>query len=133
MIINTTARHCELDNEVRAFAQQRLEKLSRYARDIMEARLIVTAEKYRHTAEITLRLKGHEFVSREQADQPRTAIDLAADRLEHQVRRLKEKRMEHKKGNRTRTADGTSPPEETRGDEAGDEPGDGPSDLPLED
>ena len=129
MIIHTTARHCELDNEIRAFAQQRLEKLSRYVRDILEARLIVTAEKYRHTAEITLRLKGHEFVSREQADQPRTAIDLAADRLEHQVRRLKEKRIEHKKGNRVRTVDGTAPPAEAPEAEGGD----GAADLPMED
>jgi putative sigma-54 modulation protein len=97
MQISTTARHCELDAEVRTFALQRLAKLERFARDIQEAHLIVTAEKFRHTAEITLRLKNHEMVSREESDTSRVAIDQAAARLEQQLRRLKEKRIEHKR------------------------------------
>ncbi len=87
MQISTTARHCELDPEDRLFAQQRLEKLSRYVRDAREAHLTVTAEKYRHTAEILLKLKHREIVSREQSTEPRMAIGLAADRLEEQLRR----------------------------------------------
>src|SRR5438128_2332657 len=51
MQINTTARHCELDPEVRRFAHERLEKFERFARDIQEAHVIVTAEGYRHTVE----------------------------------------------------------------------------------
>ena len=46
MHINTTARHCELDPEDRLFALGRLEKLGRFARDIQEAHLVVTAEGY---------------------------------------------------------------------------------------
>jgi putative sigma-54 modulation protein len=96
MLISTTARHCELDTQVRTFAHQRLEKLGRFARDIQEARLIVTAEKFRHTAEISLRLKHREMISREQADTDQAAIELAAQRLEQQLRRLKDRRTEHK-------------------------------------
>ena len=44
MQINTTARHCELDQEVRSFTQERLEKFNRFARDIQEAHVVVTAE-----------------------------------------------------------------------------------------
>ncbi len=100
MQISTTARHCELDATVRTFAQQRLERFERFARDILEARLTVTAEKFRHTAEITLRLKHHEMASREQADTPHAAIELAAQRLEQQLRRLKDRRTEHKRPGR---------------------------------
>ncbi len=100
MQISTTARHCELDAEVREFALQRLAKLERFARDIQEAHLIVTAEKFRHTAEITLKLKHHEMVSREESDASKVAIDLAAHRLEQQLRRLKEKRTGHKRPGR---------------------------------
>ncbi len=100
MQISTTARHCELDAEVRSFALQRLAKLERFARDIQEAHLVVTAEKFRHRAEITLRLKHHEMVSREESDTNKAAIDLAAGRLEQQLRRLKERRIEHKRAAR---------------------------------
>jgi len=96
MQISTTARHCELDAQVRGFAHQRLAKLERFARDIQEAHLIVTAEKFRYTAEITLRIKHHEMVSREESDTARLAVDQAAHRLEQQLRRLKDRRTEHK-------------------------------------
>ena len=102
MHVTTTARHCELEPEIRQFAQDRLSKLSRYARDILEAHLVVTAEKYRHSAEITLRLKRHEMVSREEANDARAAIEQATGRLEEQMRRLKEKRLERKRGTRAR-------------------------------
>jgi len=128
MDISMTARHCELDQDIRAFAHQRFDKLSRFARDIMGIHLIVSAEKYRHTAEITMRLKGHEMVSREEADDPRGAIDLAADHLEHQLRRLKEKRVDRRKAGRTRPADG-----EARPGPFTDMYGDKPTDLAAED
>jgi len=96
MQISTTARHCELDAQVREFAKQRLGKLERFARDIQEAHLVVTAEKFRFTAEITLKIKHHEMVSREESDTSKLAIDQAAHRLEQQLRRLKDKRTEHK-------------------------------------
>jgi putative sigma-54 modulation protein len=98
MQILTTTRHCELDQEVKLHAQQRLEKLGKFARDIREAHLTVTAERYRHSAEIKLRLNHHELVSREESTEARIAIDLAADRLEQQLRRFKEKRVGRKRG-----------------------------------
>jgi putative sigma-54 modulation protein len=94
MQITTTARHCDLDSGLRDFAQQRVSKLEKFARDIHDAHVIVTAEKYRHIAEITIKVDHREMVSREEATDARAAIDLAVDRLEQQLRRLKEKRVE---------------------------------------
>ena len=100
MKVTTTARHCELDTDVRTFVQQRMERLQRYFRDpndLMEAHVVVVAEKYRHAAEVTLKLRLGEFVGREQADDPRTAVDLAAGRIEAQIRREKGKRQDRKR------------------------------------
>ena len=113
MLINTTARHCDLDEGLKQFAQQRLEKFEKFARDIHEVHLIVTAEKFRTVAEITLRLNHHELVSKQEADEMKMAIDQAADGIEHQLRRFKEKRVERQR--RTRGADGAAPA--TAGDE----------------
>jgi putative sigma-54 modulation protein len=111
MHIHITARHCELDPEVRLFAQQRLEKMARFARDLNEAHLIVTAESYRYSAEITLKLKAKDVVGKEQSTEPRAAIDLLSDRLEQQLRRLKEKRVSRKRVGRS--ADGRAIPSAT--------------------
>ena len=107
MKVSTTARHCELDPEVRIFIQQRLERLLRYVHDpgdIIEAHVVVVAEKYRHSAEITLKLRRGECVGREEADDPRAAIDLAAGRIEAQLRRQKGRLLDRKRAGRGREA-----------------------------
>jgi len=110
MQIVTTTRHCELDPGVKLHAQQRLEKLGKFARDIREAHLTVTAERYRHSAEITVRLGHHELVSKEESNEPKIAIDLAADHIEQQLRRFKEKRVERKRGRGDQAKDSASSP-----------------------
>jgi putative sigma-54 modulation protein len=116
MQIHTTVRHFELDPGDREFALQRLGRLERYARDLGDAHLVVTAEGYRHRAEITLHLKGRELASREEATEARVAIELAVDRLEEQLRRLKEWRVDRKRrpGN---DLDGAAPEAETEAKE----------------
>ena len=100
MQISTTARHCELDPALRQFAERRLDRFARLARDIREAHLVLIAEKYRHTAEILVRLRHGEVTSREESTDPHAAIDRAAERLEEQLRRLNDRRREHRRGGR---------------------------------
>ena len=128
MKINTTARHCELAPEDRQFVQQRLERLLRYfrdPRDLMEAHVVVGVEKYRHSAEITLKLRRGEVVSREEANDSRAAIEQAAEHLEQQIRRLKEKRLSRKRDGQLREiapADSSSAGDEDMLEEFFDEP-----------
>ena len=105
MLVHTTTRHCELEPALKGYVQERFEKFERYARDIHEVRLVVTGEKFRHIAEIALRLNQHELVSREEATEARIAIDLAADHVEEQLRRLKDRRLD-----RAQRAKGTDAP-----------------------
>src|SRR5437762_14121473 len=95
MNVHATVRHCEIDPEVRVHAQERLERLAHYVHDpdeLMEAHVVFACEKYRHSAEVTLKTRRlGEVFSREEADSARAAIDLAAERLEHQLRRAKER------------------------------------------
>ncbi len=93
MQIHLTARHCELGPEVRSFAEQRLEKLQRYDDGIHEVRVIVSAERKIHTAEITLRAHQQDLVITESHTDVIAALELAADRLEDRVRRNKDRRV----------------------------------------
>ncbi len=96
MQISITARQCEITTGVRQFAQQRIEKLEKYASDIHGVHVIVTQEHGDHVAEITLRLNGTELVTKQEAAEAGAAIELAVDRMEEQLRRHKEKRTERK-------------------------------------
>lgn len=117
MRTHVTARHCEFDPEDRLLAEQRLEKLSRYIHDILEAHVVLTAENYRHIAEVTLRLKGHEIAGREEANSPRLALSAAFDHIEHQTRKLKDRRLDWRRGDRTRAIDAMEGPAELDGRE----------------
>ncbi len=109
MEIHLTARHCEIGADLRAFAQQRLEKLNKYDGGILEVRLIVSQERKLHTAEITLRAHQQDVIITESHADARAAIELAADRLEDRVRRRKEKRVSAPR--RASRGNGTLPPE----------------------
>jgi putative sigma-54 modulation protein len=126
MQISTTARHCEIAPELRALAEGRLEKLERYARDLREAHLIVTAEKHRTTAEITLHLTHREVVSREEATDARMAIDLALTHVEEQLRRVKEKRIDRRRPGTERENGAAAPSDSSADEEAAMGPDGGP-------
>ena len=116
MNIITTARHFSLDADDRQFAHQRLERVARFLRERerngVEAHLTITAEKNenRHVAEILLRVRRHELVSREEGTDPRGAVELAVDALERQMRRIADRTAERRKGDRQRTADAVPAP-----------------------
>ena len=78
MQISTTARHCEISPELRELAQAKLQHASRFAHDIREVHLTVTGEKFRHVAEITLRLDHHELVCREESTELKASIGAEA-------------------------------------------------------
>jgi putative sigma-54 modulation protein len=114
MNIITTARHFALDSDDKEFALQRLERVGRFLRERerngVEAHLTITAEKNRHVAEILLRVRRHELVSREEGADPRDAVELAVDGLERQMRRIADRTAERRKGDRQRTADAVPAP-----------------------
>jgi ribosomal subunit interface protein len=116
MDIHTTARHCELTDDDRTFIHERLDKLERFARDIQDVRVVITAEGYRYIAETTVRLKHRDLALREEATDPRRAIDGAAHRLELQLRRIHDRRID-----RRREVNGDGSNSSGAGDTASDE------------
>ena len=121
MQISITARQCEILPGVRQFAQQRLEKLQKYVQDIHGIHVIVRHERNVHLAEITVRVNGTELVCTQQHAEAGAAIELAADRIEEQLRRLKDRRIDRTQ--RTATDKGAigAPETPAAGDELGDE------------
>jgi len=89
MDIITTARHLELASDVREHAERRLRKLERYVSGVQEVHLVLSKEKYRHVAEVTLRANGTDIISRDESDDLVSSIDRVVDRVERQVKKLR--------------------------------------------
>ncbi len=98
MDIYTTARHFDLTPEIREHTENKLKRLARYFDRIHEGHVILTKEKFRYLAEISLRVGGGaDLVSREETPDVFSSIDGAVDRLERQVKRHKD-RLKDRRG-----------------------------------
>lgn len=80
----------------RQMVERKVGKLARILPTVLEAKVMLSAEKYRRTAELTLVAKRQIFRSEETAGDLATAVDLAVDALGRQVRQMKD-RLRRKK------------------------------------
>jgi putative sigma-54 modulation protein len=81
----------------RQAVERKVGKLARLLPKIREARVRLSAEKYRRTARLTLAAKRRVFRSEETAGDLAAAVDLAVDALARQVRQEKG-RLRRRKG-----------------------------------
>jgi putative sigma-54 modulation protein len=87
---------------VRRSIEERLNKNPRFA-PLLEVHVILDVQKLRYVAEIVARSPKGEVVVREVAADVRTSIDLALDRLDDRLKRVRDKRSTQ------RLHDGTRP------------------------
>lgn len=85
---------------------RKLGKLESLWPKIAEARVVLSKEKHRRTATITLAAASHTFRSEETAPDLAVAVDMAVAALGRQVRALKD-RVKHRKGRVGRRAAAT--------------------------
>jgi putative sigma-54 modulation protein len=98
MQILVTFRHVDPTPALKAYAEEKLERVKKYLRRPIDAHVILSVSKERHVAEITLKADHVTMFAQETTHDLYSAIDLALDKLEHQAQRLHEKRRDHNKG-----------------------------------
>src|SRR5262247_3741574 len=96
-IINT--RGLTVSRSYRDRLSQRLTKLAALWPGLVEAKVVLSKEKHRRTAGITVLAPHHTFRSEETAPDLAVAVDLAVEAVGRQVVALKE-RVKHRKGRR---------------------------------
>jgi putative sigma-54 modulation protein len=97
MNIDFTGRQMEIGDDLRQYTQGRLRKITRLLGDTYEMHVILTAEKHRRVAEVTLKFRDHTLVGVEESGDPRISLNRALDKLERQAVRLLERRRTRKR------------------------------------
>lgn len=92
MKVNYTGRHMELTEPLKQFTKERLEKMATYLDDIIDVHVILSVEKHRHEAEITLKTRASAFVASATTDDMYASITQAVDKLEAQAHKQQDKR-----------------------------------------
>ena len=96
MVITVTGRHMEVTPALKAFAEEKANKLTRYYDRIQEIEVILDANKDSTSVEIIVNAEHKDmFIAREAQGDAYASIDLCVNKLERQL-------TEHKKKHRNR-------------------------------
>ncbi len=96
MQVSVTFRHLDPSDVLRNYATERLSKLDKFLEGYIEANVVLSVEKFRHSAEVTILANGTKIVGQEETNDMYSAIDLVMDKLEKQVKRHREKIKDRK-------------------------------------
>jgi putative sigma-54 modulation protein len=97
MQITITARHFELTKAIRDYVESACEKLSRYFDHIINLHVTLTLENSRNICEITLHASKFTLQSESEEMDMYLAIDNTIEKMEGQIKKLKERVTNHQK------------------------------------
>lgn len=92
-----TGRHVEVSEALKAFATERLDKMTTYLEDIMDVHVTLSVEKHRHQAEVTLKTRHSEFIASAETDDMYQSLSQAMEKLETQAHKHAGKRQANAK------------------------------------
>lgn len=96
MHIRTTARHFDLTNDLRDFAEGHIQKLGRYFDHIIDCHLILEMEKSRMAAELKLKVYGTVLTSKHKSFDMYDSVEKVIGKMEVQLKRYKGKLKDKK-------------------------------------
>lgn len=98
MQVMTTFRHMEQSEALKAYAEEKLERVTKYIDEPITAQVYFSVEKIRHIVEIVITGRGITTKASEATNDMYAAIDMVLDKIERQLKRYKEKLKDHKPG-----------------------------------
>ncbi len=94
MNLSVSGHHLEVTPAIRQYVQSKLGRVTRHFDHVIDAHVILTADKLRQKAEVTLHVRGKDLHCESEEEDLYAAIDLLADKLDRQVLRYKDKLYE---------------------------------------
>lgn len=93
---NFTFKGMDSSPSIAQYAEKKFSRLERYFYGPVHAHVILRREKFREIVEVILSGDGETIVVKEETDDIYSSIDFAYESLEKQVKKLKEKKQEHR-------------------------------------
>jgi putative sigma-54 modulation protein len=109
MKIEFTGRQTEISREVRRLAERKLEKVAKVLPGMTRVHVIVTADKHRQIAEVSVHSRHLDLTAVEESTNPRLSVSSAMDKLLRQAQRQQEKRRGRKGASSARRLSAPTP------------------------
>jgi len=95
MQLNVSGHHVEVTDSLREYVESKIERLERHFDRVSDVHCILSVEKLRHKAEAKVMVNGGTIFAETTDEDMYAAIDGLVDKLERQVRKYKEKMVDH--------------------------------------
>jgi len=95
MQLDVTGHHVELTDSLREYVNNKLERIERHFDQVTDIHCILTVEKLRQKAEATVSVNGTKIYADATDEDMYAAIDALVDKLDRQVKKYKEKLVDH--------------------------------------
>ncbi len=97
MNIIVNGRHLEITPALKNYAEEKISKFEKYITNITEAVITLSVEKYRHKAEVLLKVNGYLIQAEGVTGEIYSSVDEVVEKLEKQVKKYKEKLHTYRK------------------------------------
>ncbi len=96
MQTNITGHHIDVTPALREYVETKLDKLARHFDYITSASVTLTVDKLIHRAEARVHVSGADLYANSESEDMYAAIDILADKLNRQLMKHKEKRVDRR-------------------------------------
>ncbi len=105
MQTSVTFKNIDPSDHLKTYVSDKLNRFDKYLYNPAEANVVLSVEKFRHIAEINIIGDRLNIYAKEETEDMYSAIDMALDKIEKQIKKNKQKVREHRTGKGRSMAD----------------------------
>jgi putative sigma-54 modulation protein len=96
MQVSVTFRHMDNSDALRKYAEDKIGRLKKYEYSPVEASVVLSVEKHRQIAEVVINAEKMTIKGREATENMYSAIDMVMEKIEKQIKKHKDRLLNHK-------------------------------------
>jgi len=91
MQVSITGHHVEVTEALKAYVEEKIQKIKRHFDNVVDVHVILTVEKLQQKAEAAVQVSGAKLYAEDTQEDMYAAIDFMVDKLDRQIVKHKEK------------------------------------------
>jgi putative sigma-54 modulation protein len=96
MQVSITGHHVEVTEALKAYVDEKINKIKRHFDNVVDVHVILTVEKLEQKAEAAVQISGAKLYAEDVQEDMYAAIDSMVDKLDRQIVKHKEKNQNHR-------------------------------------
>lgn len=100
MRVSIAGRHLDMTEALKSHVESRLDKVRNHFDKVIDVDVVLSVEKHRHIAEVTLHANGVRIHGKETSTDMYASVDQVVDKIDRQIRKFKDRwqRFQPRKG-----------------------------------